>query len=246
MEIKKNPKVNLSNWSSIFFLSGLAIMLVISWQMIEYKSYEKSNIAGNEMNMVDDLEKDIPITNQLTPPPPPPPPPPAATQVIEVVDDNLEIEETLIESTETDQNQEIVEVVRIDEIEEVEEEEIADVPFAVIEDVPIYPGCESMSNNATRKKCMEEKVMQFVQTNFKTELAGDLGLEGRQRISVQFKIDKTGRVVNVRARAPHPELEKEAVKLIQKLPKMIPGKQRGRPVGVIYALPILFQVEMNN
>lgn len=93
---------------------------------------------------------------------------------------------------------------------------------------------------------MEEKVMQYVQTNFKTELAGDLGLEGRQRINVQFKIDRTGNVVNVRARAPHPELEKEAVKLIQRLPKMTPGKQRGKPVGVIYALPILFQVEMNN
>ena len=186
MEIKKNPKANLSSWSSIFFLSGLAIMLVISWQMIEYKSYKKTNIAGNEMTVNDDLEKDIPITNLLIPPPPPPPPPPAATQVIEVIEDNLEIEETLIKSTETNQNQEIVEVVRIDEIEEVEEEEIADVPFAVIEDVPIYPGCESMDNNATRKKCMEEKVMQFVQTNFKTELASELGLEGRQRISVQF------------------------------------------------------------
>lgn len=245
MEIKKNPKVNLSSWSPIFFLTGLAVMLVVSWQMIEYKSYEKSDIAGNEMTLGDDLERDIPITNQLTPPPPPPPPP-AAMQVIEVIEDNLEIEETVIESTETDQNQEIVEVVRIDEIEEVEEEEIADVPFAVIEDVPIYPGCESMRNNATRKKCMEEKVMQYVQTNFKTELAGDLGLEGRQRINVQFKIDRTGNVVNVRARAPHPELEKEAVKLIQRLPKMTPGKQRGKPVGVIYALPILFQVEMNN
>ena len=93
---------------------------------------------------------------------------------------------------------------------------------------------------------MEEKVMQFVQTNFKTELASELGLEGRQRISVQFKIDNDGYVVDVRARAPHPVLEKEAVKLIQKLPRMTPGKQRGKPVGVLYALPILFEVEMTN
>lgn len=245
MEIKKNPKVSLNSWSPIFFLAGLAIMLGISWQMIEYKSYEKTDIAGNEMLLGDELERDIPITNQA--PPPPPPPPPAQVQMaLEVVADDLDIEETIIESTETNQNDAIVEVVEIDDIEEVEEEEIADVPFAVIEDVPIYPGCESMSNNATRKKCMEEKVMQFVQTNFKTELAGDLGLEGRQRINVQFKIDNNGNVVNVRARAPHPELEKEAVKLIQRLPKMTPGMQRGRPVGVIYSLPILFKVEMSN
>jgi len=245
MEIKKNPKVSISSWSPIFFLAGLAIMLGISWQMIEFKSYEKGDIAGNEMLIGDELERDIPITNQA--PPPPPPPPPAQVQlVLEVVPDDLDIEETIIESTETNQNDAIVEVVEIDDIEEVEEEEIADVPFAVIEDVPIYPGCEDKSNNADKKKCMEEKVMQYVQTNFKTELAGDLGLEGRQRISVQFKIDKNGKVMNVRARAPHPELEKEAVKLIQKLPKMIPGMQRGRPVGVLYSLPILFQVEMDN
>ena len=53
-------------------------------------------------------------------------------------------------------------------------------------------------------------------------------------------------MVDVRARAPHPVLEKEAVKLIQKLPRMTPGKQRGKPVGVLYALPILFEVEMTN
>ena len=243
MEVKKNPKVNLSSWSPIFFLAGLAVMLFISYSLVEWKSFEKDNLAGTELNLGDELERDIPITNQLTPPPPPPPPPPAATQVIEVVEDDLEIEETIIESTETDQNQEIVEVVDIDDIEEVEDEEIADVPFAVIEDAPIYPGCESASNNAARKKCMEEKVMEYVQRNFNTELANELGLEGRQRINVQFKIDRSGRVVNVRARAPHPRLEKEAVQLVQKLPKMTPGKQRGKPVGVLYALPILFQVE---
>ena len=85
--------------------------------------------------------------------------------------------------------------------------------------------------------------MEFVQLKFNTELANDLGLEGRQRISVQFKIDKNGKVANVRARAPHPRLEQEAIRVIQSLPKMIPGKQRGKPVGVLYSLPILFKVE---
>ena len=88
--------------------------------------------------------------------------------------------------------------------------------------------------------------MEYVQRNFNTDLASELGLEGRQRINVQFKIDETGRVTNVRARAPHPRLAKEAVNLVSKMPKMIPGKQRGKPVGVIYALPILFQVENTN
>ena len=162
------------------------------------------------------------------------------SEVIEVVEDEEEVEETIIESTETNQNEEIVE---IEEIEEVEEEEIADVPFAVIENVPIYPGCENAGDNNAKKKCMSDKIAQFVNKKFDTDLASDLGLEGRQRISVQFKIDKNGNVTNVRARAPHPRLEQEAVEVVKSLPKMTPGKQRGKAVGVLYALPILFQVE---
>lgn len=215
-------------------------MLAISYTAVEWKTMDESNIAADGLQLDDDLEEEIPVTNTITPPPPPPPPPPAP-EVIEVVEDEEEVEETIIESTETNQNEEIVE---IEEIEEVEEEEIADVPFAVIENVPIYPGCENAGNNDAKKKCMSEKVMKFVQKKFDNELANDLGLDaGRQRISVQFKIDRSGNVVNVRARAPHPRLEQEAIKVVQALPKMTPGKQRGKAVGVLYALPIVFQVE---
>ncbi|MBT8255432.1 MAG: energy transducer TonB [Bacteroidia bacterium] len=239
MTHKKNPQADLGNWRNVFLLAGLALMLLISWRAVEHKTYDQTDLAGDVLDVGDDLEEEIPITQQLTPPPPPPPPPPAP-EVIEVVEDEEEVEETIIESTETNQNEEIVE---IEEIEEVEEEEIADVPFAVIENVPIYPGCENESGNNAKKKCMSDKVQKFVQKKFNTELANDLGLEGRQRISVQFKIDKNGNVTNVRARAPHPRLEQEAVNVVKSLPKMIPGKQRGKPVGVLYALPILFQVE---
>jgi len=191
------------------------------------------------LNLGDELEEDIPITDMNIPPPPPPPPPPAP-EVIEVIEDEADIEETIIESAEVNQEEEIME---IEEIEEALDEEIADVPFAVIENVPVYPGCEKKRSNAEKKKCMSEKVQKFVQKKFNTELAGDLGLEGRQRIAVQFKIDKNGDVVNVRARAPHPKLEQEAVKVVKALPKMVPGRQRGNAVGVLYSLPILFQVE---
>ena len=125
------------------------------------------------------------------------------------------------------------------EIEEVDEEDI-EVPFAVIEYVPIFPGCEG--NNAERRKCMSQKITKFVQRNFNLNLAGELGLSGRQRISVIFKIDTNGDVVGVRARAQHPRLEKEAVRVVSLLPKMKPGIQRGRAVIVSYSLPIIFQV----
>ncbi len=90
---------------------------------------------------------------------------------------------------------------------------------------------------------MSEKVTEFVKNTFNTELANDLGLEGKQRIFVTFKINKHGNVVDVRARAPHIKLEEEAVKVVKKLPHMQPGKQRGVAVGVLYGLPIVFQVE---
>jgi protein TonB len=238
MEPKKNPKSDLNRRSMIFFQLGMILILFITWSAIENKTYDKSQITQDMLNLGDELEEDIPITDQNIPPPPPPPPPPAP-EVIEIIEDDDDIEETIIESAEVNQEEEIVE---IDDIEEADEE-IDDVPFAVIENVPIYPGCENKKNNAEKKNCMSEKVQKFVQKKFNTDLAGDLGLEGRQRISVQFKIDKYGNVVNVRARAPHPKLEQEAVKVVKALPKMIPGKQRGKAVGVLYSLPILFQVE---
>ena len=239
MEPKKNPKSDLNRRSMIFFQLGMILMLFITWRAIENKTYEKAEINQDMLNLGDDLEEDIPITDMNIPPPPPPPPPPAP-EVIEVIEDEADIEETIIESAEVNQEEEIME---IEEIEEALDEEIADVPFAVIENVPVYPGCEKKRSNAEKKKCMSEKVQKFVQKKFNTELAGDLGLEGRQRIAVQFKIDKNGDVVNVRARAPHPKLEQEAVKVVKALPKMVPGRQRGTAVGVLYSLPILFQVE---
>ena len=239
MEPKKNPKSDLNRRSMIFFQLGMVLMLFITWRAIENKTYDKLDVSQDLMQYDDELEEDIPITN-TPPPPPPPPPPPAAPDVIVEVEDEADIEETVIESAEVDQEEEIAE---IEEIEEAVDEEIADVPFAVIENVPIYPGCEKKKGNAEKKKCMSEKIQKFVQKKFNTDLAGDLGLEGRQRISVQFKIDHKGNVVNVRARAPHPKLQQEAINVVKSLPKMVPGKQRGKAVGVLYSLPILFQVE---
>ena len=240
METKKNPKVDVGRRSTLFFQIGMIAMLFLAWQAIEWKTYDKADTDYGKLDVGDELEEEIPITQQLTPPPPPPPPPPAP-EVIEVMEDEVEEEETVIESTEVKQDEKIVEVKEI--VEEVVEEEIADVPFAVIENVPVYPGCENEKGNDAKKKCMSSKISAFINKKFDTNLASDLGLEGRQRIAVQFKIDKSGRVIDVRARAPHPRLEKEAVSVVQSLPDMTPGKQRGKPVGVLYSLPIVFDIQ---
>ncbi|WP_310994239.1 energy transducer TonB [Aequorivita marina] len=240
MEPKKNPKADVGRRSMLFFQLGMILMLLLAWQAIEWKTYDKSDSNFGKLDLGDELEEEIPITEQFTPPPPPPPPPPAP-EVIDVIDDEEDVEETIIESTETKQDEKIVEVKEIEE--EVVEEEIADVPFAVIENVPVYPGCEKERGNAAKKKCMSSKISRFINKKFDTNLASDLGLEGRQRIAVQFKIDKNGKVVNVRARAPHPRLEKEALNVVSSLPDMTPGKQRGKAVGVLYSLPIVFDIQ---
>ena len=238
MEPKKNPKANVGRNSLLYFSIGLALMLFLTNFAINYKNYDKSLIDIGQLNLDDELDEEVPITEQIQTPPPPPPPP-AAPEVIEVVEDEEEVEETVIESTETSQEEEIVEVEEV-EVEEVEED--VEVPFAVIENVPVFPGCEK-GNNDAKKACMNQKMNDFIRKKFNTELAQELGLSGIQQIRVFFKIDKTGDIVDVQVRAPHPSLEKEARRVIGLLPKMQPGKQRGKAVRVPYYLPIKFQVQ---
>ena len=236
MESKKNPKANVSRNGSIYFAVGLALMLFLTYTAINYKTFDKSLIDIGKLDLDEELDEEMILLDQIKPPPPPPPP--AAPEVIDIVEDEEEIEETVIESTETDQEEEI-------EVEDIVVEEVyedVEVPFSVIENVPEYPGCEKGSNSQKRK-CMSAKIAKFVQRKFNTDLAGDLGLSGRQRINVIFKIDKRGNVVGVRSRAPHPRLEKEAARVINMLPKMKPGRQRGKAVVVPYSLPITFQVQ---
>ncbi len=117
-----------------------------------------------------------------------------------------------------------------------------DVPFAVIEQVPVFPGCENLASNDEQKKCMSDKIQEYVNKNFNTGLGKELNLKGTNRIIVQFKIDKQGNIKDVKSRAPHPDLEVEAERVINSLPSMKPGKQGGTEVGVVYSLPIVFQV----
>lgn len=119
-------------------------------------------------------------------------------------------------------------------------EETESIPFAVIDKVPIYPGCDTSTDKDALRKCMSDAITNHVIKNFNTKVEKDIS--GRQRISVQFKIDKSGNVKDVKARAAHPELEKEAVRVVNLLPKMKPGEQNGKNVTVVYALPIVFEI----
>lgn len=127
---------------------------------------------------------------------------------------------------------------------EVEWEEVdtIEVPFSLIEDTPTFKSCANLETNEERKQCMSQGVAKHVNKNFNIDLAKSLGLVGKQRINVIFKIDKEGNVTGIKARAPHPDLEEEAKRVIAALPQFIPGKQKGKPVIVPYSLPIIFQI----
>ncbi len=239
MQTKKNPKANLENYSKLFMQLGLVLALLVVYLAIEKKTYDRviGDLGPVVLNMEED-EQTVEI-EQVKPPEPKTPPPPTPDK-IEVVEDEKEVEETIIESTETDED----EAVEVEEIIDVEEEEdvMEDVPFAIIEDVPVYPGCKG--NKAKLRSCLQEKITKHVNRKFNADLASDLGLSpGVKRIFVVFKIDRNGNITDVMARAPHKRLQAEAIRVIKLLPKMIPGKQRGRPVGVKYSLPIAFKVE---
>jgi protein TonB len=117
------------------------------------------------------------------------------------------------------------------------------VPWNALEKVPIYPGCESAKTNDKRKKCMSEKITELIQKRFNTSLAMELGLSGVQKIDVEFKIDKTGTVTDIKTRAPFSQLENEAQRIVKKIPIMKPGMQRDQPVSVLCYFPIIFKVQ---
>ena len=101
MKPKKNPRAELNRDRGLFVVIGLALVLIVTWRALELKSYDTMREIIIEQQNVTDLKEEVPITETIKTAPPPPPP--AEPEIIEVVEDAAEIEETVIKSTETDQ-----------------------------------------------------------------------------------------------------------------------------------------------
>jgi periplasmic protein TonB len=234
MEPKKNPKADINRNSGLYFAIGLAFTMFVVWRALEWKKYDEGANYDISLNVEDQLDEEVPMTEQLKTPPPPPPP--AAPEVIEVVEDEEEVEETIIESTETSQDEEVIEIEEV-EVEEIDED--ISVPFAVIEDVPVFPGCEGASD---KKACFQEQMQKHIRKHFRyPEIAQEMGVQGR--VNVMFVIQKDGSIGGIRMRGPDKNLEAEALRIIELLPKMSPGRQRGRPVKVPFSIPITFRLQ---
>lgn len=109
--------------------------------------------------------------------------------------------------------------------------------FMIIEDVPVFPGCRGNKNEL--KTCFSKKIQKHFARMFDSDLPNRLGLEGgRKIIFIGFLINKDGLVKDINVRAPHPDIKEEVIRVMRKLPKFVPGKQRGKPVAVKYSIPL--------
>ncbi|MDF0707614.1 M56 family metallopeptidase [Flagellimonas okinawensis] len=121
-------------------------------------------------------------------------------------------------------------------------EDAISIPFAVIDEVPIFPGCEDATD---KKACFQEKMQAHIRKNFHyPELAQEQGIQGR--VSSILIIDTEGNVVDIRMRGPHELLERETERILSKLPQMQPGKHEGETVKVPFSIPITFRLQGND
>ncbi|MDT0557718.1 energy transducer TonB [Ichthyenterobacterium sp. W332] len=245
--VKQSQKhdANLQKNTTIYFQVGLILCLLGAYLLLEMQFLDSTP----KLAQVDYQDESI----EVTPPdfiiykdpivtPEPVKKKQTLSDVIKVVKDDIPFTETDIITPEEDPV--VNEPVKVTDIKVVSEDKPVDeIAWINVEVVPVFPGCERKKTNDARRQCMSDKLTKLIQKKFNTDLAIEYGLSGKQKIDVQFKIDKTGNVVDIKTRAPHPALEKEAKRVINKIPEMKPGMQQNKPVGVIYQLPIKFYVQ---
>jgi protein TonB len=175
---------------------------------------------------------------QIAPPPPPPPPPQDVVQqaryVPPVVVDSVKPEEAA-QLMSADQAQvevkdaEVVEEVQV-AAEEVQEDVDAAEPFVVVEEMPMFPGGEV---------ALLAYIAEHTQY---PEVAKENNIQGK--VIVRFCVTSKGGVDKVSIlKGVDPELDKEAIRVVQTLPAFKPGKQGGKPVPVWYMVPINFTLK---
>ena len=228
MEVKKSPKADLENKKTTNLLAGAIIILAVLFVGFEWSERDKKVTTDTGIETVIFEEEIIPITEQEQPKQAPPPPEaPKVEEVLEIMDNDSEVEESTIQAS--DDTQAAVEVkytpVEVEE-EDVEEQQI----FQVVEEMPEFPGGMA--------ECMK-----FLSKNIKyPTISQENGVQGR--VIVQFVVNRDGSIVDpVVVRGVDPYLDKEALRVISSMPKWKPGKQRGKAVRVKYTVPVMFRLQ---
>lgn len=224
---KKSDKVNLENRRGLFIQVGVVIALAITLIAFEWTSRPQELASLGAMTDMNLTEEIIPITRQQEIKPPPPPAAPKVTDVLNIVEDDVQIDdELIIDDAEADQQMQ-VEIMPFTETEEVAEEEV----FFIVEDMPSFQGKG------------QEGFREWIAQNLRyPEIAAENGISGK--VYVQFAVNSKGEVVDaVVVRGVDPALDKEAVRVVMSAPRWEPGKQRGKPVKVQFTFPINFVLQ---
>ncbi|NMH87562.1 energy transducer TonB [Flavivirga algicola] len=243
--VKKSQKhdANLQKNTTLYFQIGLIVALLAAFGLLEMTFQTTIPTYGGNPPLDEPYSIDIP---RIKPEPPSIKEPVKQKQkkpsekYVEVPDDTPE--NPIIDDTPKDPVVNNNPPVDADDIVIVDKPEDVFIPVDLVQIVPVYPGCEKKKSNEGKRKCMSEKINKLIQRKFDTDLGSEYGLSGRQVIHTVFKIDKAGKVTDIRIRAPHPVLEKEAERVINIIPEMTPAKQQDKNVGVMYTLPIVFEV----
>lgn len=228
MELKKSPKADLENKRNIFVQIGLVVSLAICLYGFEATSKVAQVDSLGSMSDQTVEEEIIPITRQDLVPPPPPPPPPQVVDMLVIVDDNTEIEDELqIEDSEATDKTAITAVMQVATQEEEKEETAV---FFIVEEMPEFPGGQLALRT-------------FIAQSIKYPvIAQENGIQGK--VFVNFVVAKDGTITNAKIfRGVDPSLDKEALRVVNSLPKWKPGKQGGKPVRVSYTVPINFVLQ---
>ena len=230
MEIKKSPKANLENKKFLFMEIGLIVALLMVLGAFEWSTTEGTDLAslGDETAVVIE-EEQVPITQEEQLPPPEVPKEPVMSDIIDIVDDDIKVEDNFLLSTEDDASLGVE--IRDYVVEQEEEEEVVEeVPFAIVEQKPTFQGGDAN----TFTKWVFSKIVY-------PEIAKENGVQGR--VTLQFTIETDGSVKNVKVlRGVDSSLDKEAVRVVSSSPKWSPGMQRNKPVRVKYTFPVVFQL----
>lgn len=226
MEIKKTKHAAIEHRRSTWLLMGFIIVLALMFVTFEWAQYDKhidTSAAVKELTFSMDLE---PI---ILPEKPSPPPLPDKIQTDEfvIVDDDSETPESTLAGTENEGDA-VIAVYIPPAIEE-------DMPFETeivdwAEVMPMYPGGQKALNGFLSKHMKYPTIPQ------------EHGIEGR--VIVQFIVDTDGAINQAKVvRGVHPQLDAEALRVINMMPKWAPGKQRGKAVRVKYTLPVAFKLQ---
>ena len=228
MEVKKSPKADLEGKKSTWMLIGYVLILAAVFVAIEWTDRDKqvtTSTGAVEPIYEEDM---IPITEeQEQKPTPPPPEAPKVEEVIQIAQNEMNVDESTIRSSEDDNT--AVDYKYIGPVE-VEEDPVEDQIFQVVEQMPEFPGGMA-------------ELMKFLGKNIKyPTIAQENGIQGR--VIVQFVVNQDGSIVDpVVMRSVDPYLDKEALRVISTMPKWKPGMQRGKAVRVKYTVPVTFRLQ---